>query len=450
MHVVNYRGREFNLLTVGKVGTHYSHKDIQSAIDSITDSASDNPYLISLSEERFDSANPITLDKSHVYIIGDNRYRSILERFRTSGGSVRHTIVIQNVIGSPIVDSGIINCRIVRNHFGIAFPDAAVCIGSPAFNGHTTFLSWSNVLIRDCYIEGSTDAISIQGMSANTGETEFPRVRIIGNDIRSAHHGISNSGWFNFFSMDNLIRINSDGFGLITSPHTAQRLAGISTDMYFASDTNHDGDIDFYKDAPPLEWLSFRDKISVANGSNIAEATNAAKSCVAGYLFFMPNEGSHSDPTQAKQLNQTAKIVDSAVDVYLDQSYVETDTPLRGASCVSVIGVEDPASVRGAGWNHELRINKMIGRIRQVDASGNAAKNVYGILVRGGDSSPRTAWRRVHASQCQFLGEQARAGGGFYSLSSESWGDTIYNGGVFSDIPTQQLSGVITSWPSVA
>ena len=74
---VNWRGKTAKMLTVGK-SNWTDYRTIGSALDSITDNAADNRYVIMLAHDR--TTEQVSWNKSYVDLAGESRWWSIVER----------------------------------------------------------------------------------------------------------------------------------------------------------------------------------------------------------------------------------------------------------------------------------------------------------------------------------------------------------------------------------
>lgn len=213
---VNYRGKSRTHITVGKGGL-FDYRNPQDAWDSISGSAIDNPYLISIDPGIYERVVPSQgtaawafNDKTDISIVGPRT--AILRRLSpASGGTV--SIGADGLLAERIRLDGftIVNPLTGGGSGGSAGgapPEGALYIGKE--NQLPTTLPYDDIEIVNMHILGSHDGLQIFGTEApGGGPTVPPLVFVRNNLIQSRHDAYTIKGGVRLYSTSNQIYADS-------------------------------------------------------------------------------------------------------------------------------------------------------------------------------------------------------------------------------------------------
>lgn len=259
----------------------YAYQSLQSALDSITGSAADNRFLVTLAPGVYGTPTdaPVKLDKSFVDIVGAGPNASILARTDHSS-SVGGTLVIGFTDGVTVEDVMVSNLRVVRDDSGdVGPPEGAIYLGResnhPAAPG-----TWKNVTLQNVIAEGVHDAIQIFGLiETHTGEAPYAAIR--GCIARCTHDAVALKGSARVLSQGNQIDVDSRGRPPYLTNVGEWKSTGIHINASVSEVTGGQSAASWF--------VSSGDYIHVRDGSNVDLASppvGAYQRRIAGVLIY--------------------------------------------------------------------------------------------------------------------------------------------------------------------
>lgn len=401
---VPFLGKERHHISVGK-DKSYDYKVIQDAIDSIADSAEDNPYIVSVDAGIYDEQ--VTLDESYVSLVGrgDNSIIRLLASSGDSNGALR----IAN--GSSLLSGVHVDSLHLVDEKGVAGkstpPEAAIQLGVPLQDSANEL--FENVVVSRCLCDAAHTGIGVAGPTG-AGSALGGRVTLQGNRIRAARWGIAVEWFPELTTSGNYVHLLTDLSHAPLLDHITPDAGSYSYVAGFLAQ------IDAASVASRAEWVSSGDLVLVHVNSNVVSNTNSQ---VAGVRL-----GSSTNYTLVARVTLNGLGVHVIYDV--DQ------TPQVGVGGIMAVPT---ASANYVLPEDLLLIQGGVIDVEQLSAGGSAPASVYGVYL---DS-------QTTASYCKITGTEIRgsnAAGTAYSLAADN--AAVIEGRVSSDLGTTG-SGTLTA-----
>ena len=210
MALIPFRGKDRKLITVGQ-SMAFDFRTLQSAVDSITDAAADNPYVIIVAPGIYDDR--VTIAKSNITLAGENRASTWLSP-TVSGDPVVQ--VYDPTVVNTVENVEVMNLSIVPAYQSGGVPSLSV--GPPSLVASPTVVPFQNISVIDCDIYGFKIPLAITGLE-HASLLNRPKVATHGNRIVGNYGGITIGGEQQWVSFNDDIRIVSSGevHGLVPS-----------------------------------------------------------------------------------------------------------------------------------------------------------------------------------------------------------------------------------------
>jgi hypothetical protein len=198
-----------------------------------------------------------------------------------------------------------------------------------------TNLYWNDIIINDCIIEGSHDAIQCFGQGGGPTTTgELGRVEIMNCILNSAHQSLTMKGNMVMISKSNIIRVDSRGIEPYLTNVGPFKCAGFH--MNVNQSVGPSG-------RPNSLFMSSHDTVFVTVVDNLGGGTSDPDDdVVAGYLIYDLREAS---PSQGDHVMSRCEIVSPAVVVEYSPSL--STSPASLVAGVAVIGTNLYCSADG-------------------------------------------------------------------------------------------------------
>lgn len=288
MSRINFMGKERTHISVGKGGS-FDFTNPQSAWDSITDSAAEKPYVISLEPEIYEQdaqadGEPAWWfkDKTDITIVGTRG--SILRKTGSGSSSGGGTVAIgaDGELADRIRLCGFTVVNPQNGNQDGGAPEGAIYLGQE--NAHPTTLPYDQIELVNMHILGVHDALQLFGTIApgtDGGPTVPPRVYIRNNLIESCHDAYTIKGGLQLLSCGNQINVNSAGI----QPYLTSIQGWKHTGIHFNTDRGVTASIDrgraFYRFTG--------DQIYVEANGNEKVGAGDAQEKTAGILVYNPS-----------------------------------------------------------------------------------------------------------------------------------------------------------------
>lgn len=409
---VAYRGKWRNLLTVGK-GSAYSHSDVLSAWESISNAAPENPYLIAVAPGMYSkTGSRILSGKTDVAIAGEGRLAAIVRRTLAGGGEVGGGTMQIGSSADYTARVSVENLRIVNEldgQTGGAAPEAALYVGQESV--YPTYLNWDDVRVSRCWIEGVHDGLQIHGQAAaaDGGPAVSGLLVVQGNRIVSAHDAYTIKGSMRVLSQRNQIHADSRGVQPYLTTIAGWKTTGIHFSPVFgalSSGPRGDG-----------AWCLFQGESITVEGGLWTSGPPAFAAHAGVYLY-----GALVTPCWRTRFE------DCRISVVWDHN--ATPAYVAGVAAVQEAQIPDG----------ELLFNRCSIRVDQKNTGGSAPPNVAAVLSSHTGGGATSSTRLYH---CTLRATNAKSGGTAYAIRTENAADTVRHGDCRSSDSTLQVAGSI-------
>lgn len=267
-----WRGKERNLITVGK-DKSYDYTTPQAALDSVTDAAEDNPYLIVVSRGIYDRT---VINSGYIDFVSEERGAAVIKFHDTISADTRGALAINNIVDGVYEDyliSDVLIDGFMLVHTNSYNPDPCLSVGRNPGNAYV--VNWDRITIRNCIMVANQDCLRVWGQNL-TG-----RMIISDNVFYCAGNaiGITTHGYIE--SSGNVIHIDSScatlPFASEMTPDYQTRVSGIGCNPRNMSDVD------------PLETDAFRsvnDTIRIYADNDISAQSGWNNGNCAGILMY--------------------------------------------------------------------------------------------------------------------------------------------------------------------
>jgi len=421
---IKWQGKNVNLVTVGKTKLH-DHLTIQSALDAIEatyDAAPDNEYMISVGKGYWTNADAQTKHHlSHVHVCAEHRGEAVLyvDDSAYAGGTF---IIADNTASgwNPFTTENVIldGLCIVSGLSGAGKgaagpPEGALYIGKESTYPTSGVVSWDNITVSNCIIDGEHDGIQLFGMGFDTAPGS---IVVQNNLIRSQHDAFTVKGGMRVDSIGNNIQA-------ITAANKTPRLDSAAdwktTGFHTRTD---DGVVN-----ANCYIHSVKDNIYV-HATNIIGAS-AANAC-AGILHYEPIGGLFTGST----VSYPMRISGSVIYVEYDYDY----TPAYPPAAIAVVRthVTDPTPIV---------VNGCKLAVRQLNTGASAPDTVAGVYVRP-EPTAASVVDPVTITNCMIEVSNDKAASNAYSLMAgvDTQSSQITQGGNYSHQATNGTMNTLT------
>ena len=394
-------------------GKGYQFSNVQSALDSISNAAEDNPFLITVAPGLYDlGGSPIVHNKSHVHVVGAGPRASKLVKSAVGSdtGLGAYNLAV-GAAGSPGITSnvtisglGIYN-RIPGGTGTGEPPEPALSIGKTS----DTSQAWDEICVENCHIVGNHDGLQIFNYTATRG-----RCFVRSNLIRSLHDAYTLKTTGQIFSLGN--QIFCDDSGLPELAGTGYALdKWKTTGIHFGAAISPTIPIDVLLD----KFISVGDSI-VVRGSGQSFGPTANQRTCAGVLWY--NQAQPVYPAHFSGLSIDLRFSETALSVPTIVAGVALDSNVTAAA--------DGLIVFEGGQIY----------VDQAGASGTAPTAVACVQVGAGAAG---GTRHVRLAGTVLHGRNAQAGGTCYGLRTVHANARINAANCPSLLPNDQFAGSV-------
>lgn len=403
-------GVNTHIVSVGKTKLA-RYQSVQKALDSITDSAAENPYLVDVWPGIYDEA--ITLVKSHVAVRGRSRHASIIRN--PSSGSFAFQIGDAAGLTEHV---SVENIRVVQ--VPSSSPGPAIAVGP--YVTYSTVLNWDNVRIRDVDVDGNHDGI--QAFGQTSAVTTPGLLSLQGCHVRCAHDAVALKGNARIRSIGNLIVVDSSS----VPPYITSGISAWKTTGFHFNFTQTPTSVACVFD-------SVGDQIYIKGAGNSGGV--AAQRTLTGILYY------NSVTVQAGSGVYVPHSQIHGIKIFIESDFdYAANTIDNGIAGINLYGAMDVPDERVVISNFRIRVDQ-----KNAGAGGNTP-DVHGIRLRTYNNDGATATvRAIHGS---ISGTNAAAGKTAYCLTTVGANDTIKHGSLFSDLAKSPGTGNITALTAVA
>jgi hypothetical protein len=411
MSTIRFRGKDTNHISVGK-DKSYDHQTVQGAVDAVVtaaDSASDNPYLISVDRGYYLEKVVVAgvTDLSMLGLPG-----SVIARDSSLGNTPGDggTLVIGNTTDDATQRIRLESLHVVNKQDGDndgGPPEGAIFVGEEE-DFSATGNYWNDVIISGCVIEGVHDALQIFGQERNGGaNTEDPsRVWVHGNVIKCVHDAVTTKGRVRGYSSANQVYANSNG----VQPYLTS-ISNWKTTGYHHNVTRGGGD-----NEGTGFWLSSADTFHVEGGGNVGA------DYFAGILFYAGGK--------VGSVPMRHRFVGTVIRVEYDADNSVVDDTLAG------IRITDTADTGDDDW---IVVNGADIYVHQKNTGVSATGTAAGVFM---DVAGVGCDLKIFDSSIHVVNDASASNE--YSLYASTAQSTIKHGSVYSDSATDNNSGTGT------